>query len=85
MRTELIPKHDNAKSFYRKAIIEHDDSGEIRIYSYDTIVCFIRDGKPVVRDTYSKTTLRHIKEFLKQNGFKADTKAQIESDYIGVV
>ena len=31
---------------------------------------------------YSVTTLRHIKEFLKQNGFKAETKAQIAKDYM---
>ena len=35
-----------------------------------------------VYGTYSATTLRHIKEFLKQNGFKADSKSQIEKDYL---
>jgi hypothetical protein len=25
--------------------------------------------------------LRHVKEFLKQNGFRADSKNQMEKDY----
>ena len=29
----------------------------------------------------SATTLRHVKEFLKQNCFKADTLAQMRKDY----
>jgi hypothetical protein len=34
-----------------------------------------------VYGTYSSTTLRHIKEFLKQNGFKAESSKQIMADY----
>ena len=53
-----------------------------KLYSYDTLVAEIKDGKPVVYGTYSNTTLRHIKDWLLQNGFKADSKAQIEKDYM---
>ena len=51
---------------------------ELKCY-YDARQSFY--GKAYVVDTYSQTTLRHIKEFLKQNGFKADSKKQIMEDY----
>jgi hypothetical protein len=43
----------------------------------------IVDGKPVLYPSwnYSQTTMRHVKEFLRQHGFTADSKAQIERDY----
>ena len=45
------------------------------------INCSIKDKKATVNGTYSQTTLRHIKEFLKQEGFKAETQRQILNDY----
>ena len=45
----------------------------------------IVDGTPKITcrvDQLSQTTLRHIKEFLKQKGFKAETKQQIIRDYL---
>ena len=80
---ELCPYYDSAKSFYGKAkVIEIEN--DVFLISYDTIVAFFnRDTKIAkVIDTYSATTLRHIKEFLKQSGFKAETKKQIEKDYM---
>lgn len=77
----LIPRYDGRKSFYGKAmVIERGD--EIILVSYDTEVAYIKDSQPYVRDAYSHTTLRHIKEFLKQHGFKAESKYQILRDYI---
>ena len=79
---ELYPYYDSAKSFYGKAkVIEVEN--DVFLISYDTIVAFFnRDAKVVqVYGTYSATTLRHIKEFLKQSGFKAESKKQIENDY----
>lgn len=79
---ELCPYYDSAKSFYGKAkVIEIEN--DVFLVSYDTIVAFFnRDTKVAkVIDTYSATTLRHIKEFLKQSGFKAETKKQIEKNY----
>jgi len=75
--------NDNCKSFYGKAevIISKDKK---TLLSYNTEVAHIFDGRAVVTDTYSQTTLRHIKEFLLQNGFKADNKEQILNDYKGV-
>lgn len=80
---ELCPYYDSAQSFYGKAKV-FEIENDVFLMSYDTIVAFFnRDVRTVgVVDTYSVTTLRHIKEFLKQNGFKAENKKQIEKDYI---
>ena len=80
---ELCPYYDSAQSFYGKAkVIEIEN--DVFLVSYDTVVAFYnREAKiPKVYDTYSATTLRHIKEFLKQSGFLAESKKQIERDYM---
>ena len=80
---ELYPYYDNKQSFYGKAkVIEIEN--DVFLVSYDTVVAFYnREVKiPKVYDTYSATTLRHIKEFLKQSGFLAESKKQIERDYM---
>lgn len=84
--SELSTKYDSRASFYGKAQVitdGHKDDGLItRLYSYSTHVATIKHGREVeVYGTYSATTLRHIKEFLKQNGFKAETTKQIMADY----
>ena len=80
---ELCPYYDGRQSFYGKAkVIEIEN--DVFLSSYDTIVAFYNKEVriPQVYDTYSATTLRHIKEFLKQNGFVAENKRQIERDYM---
>lgn len=86
---ELNARYDARKSFYGKAkVVETQDSKEL--YSYDTLVAkvttknhgYIIPAYAEVYGIYSDTTLRHIKEFLKQEGFKAESKSQIERDYI---
>ena len=80
---ELCPYYDSALSFYGKAKV-FEIENDVFLMSYDTIVAFFnRDTKIAkVMDTYSATTLRHIKEFLRQSGFKAENKKQIEKDYM---
>ena len=94
--TFLKTIYDSRKSFYNKAIVTEnvmllDDGatlradGEKHLYSYNTEVCYIDKNNNVhllPKWNFSQTTLRHIKEFLKQNGFKAESKAQIEKDYL---
>ena len=81
---ELKAVYDSrAKSFYKKANVV-EDNGKKTLISYTTRVAEIINGAAVVYGTYSVTTLRHIKEFLLQNGFTADSKAQIERDYMEV-
>jgi hypothetical protein len=76
----LEPRYDGRASFYGKAQVRTEAGKEI-LTSYNTDVAYIKDGKAVVNGAYSDTTLRHIKEFLKQNGFKAEHKDQILKDY----
>ena len=78
---ELQANFDSRQSFYGKARVEELDNGAAVLTSYNTVVASIRDGKAKVNGTYSQTTLRHIKEFLRQYGFKADTAKQIMTDY----
>lgn len=79
---DLSPQYDSRNSFYGKAKVDTgaDNKGN-KLYSYNTLVAELKDGKPVVYGTYSATTLRHIKDWLKQNGFKADNAKQIMADY----
>jgi hypothetical protein len=89
MTTYLKPIYDSRQSFYNKATVTEDKNGKY-LTSYNTVVARITDknnGYQIapyaeVYGTYSQTTLRHIKEFLKQNGFKAESKSQIEKDYL---
>lgn len=85
--TELLPQYDARKSFHGKAKVETDtELGVTSLYSYGTLVAAVfrymgDNGRAAVYGTYSATTLRHIKEFLKQHGFTAKTKDQILADY----
>lgn len=84
MSRELQARYDSRKSFYGKAtILNHGE--KLILVSYTTQVATIENGVAVVHGTHGVTTLRHIKEFLLQNGFKADSKKQIENDYMGGV
>lgn len=89
----LEPKFDSAKSFYGKAkVVEEYDA--ISLISYKSCICQIRrqglDDVISIYDvtdyygrslTFSSTSLRHLKEFLKQNGLVANSKQQIMKDY----
>lgn len=78
---ELTARYDARQSFYGKAqVIELPNKTVLK--SYDTIVAVIKDGKPMVRGDYSQTTTRHIKEFLKQNGFWVETKKDIMKFFV---
>ena len=78
-RSYLKPEYDSRASFYNKA--ETDDD---KLYSYGTLVAEIINGKPVLYDDwdYSQTTIRHVREFLRQHGFYAESKSQIARDYL---
>lgn len=78
MIEELRCEYDTRKSFYGKALVETNE-GIKTLYSYETKVCEIRDGIPKVTwEGYSATTYRHIREFLRQNGFGKYSKKMIE-------
>lgn len=75
-KEELKPIYDNAKSFYKKAFVEKCND-RIKLYSYDTHVATVyltESGRYYSLNSdveesllFSKTTLRHIREFLNQS------------------
>jgi hypothetical protein len=80
---DLECRYDSRASFYGKAVVVVE-GGDLKLLSYGTHVATIEYGKAEVIATHSATTLRHIKEFLLQNGFEAENKKQIQRDYMGV-
>ena len=82
---DLDTQFDSRKSFYNKAKVDVKRDGTQVLYSYNTPVCRISadDHRVTLFPKWNKspTTLRHIKEFLKQNGLIADSKHQIANDY----
>ena len=83
--SELSPQHDARKSFYGKAHVVTDSDGTQILYSYNTPVVEIKDDnvKLLAMWDSSQTTLRHVKEFLQQNGFSVGSKQQIARLYGG--
>lgn len=79
---DLKTQFDPRQSFYSKSQVDTgSDNSENKLYSYNTLVAEMVNGKPVVYNVESGTTLRHVKEWLRQNGFKAETKSQVIRDY----
>lgn len=65
----------NKKGYYGKAVVIETESG-VYLQSYNTIVCGIVEGEIVSYwPGYSATTMQHINDFLKQNGFDGLTKS----------
>lgn len=80
METELMTQYDSRASFYMKAKVR-DENGRLTLISYTTEVAYIENGNAFVLGSWSATTTRHIREFLLQNGFKAESMAQMLKDY----
>ena len=82
---ELKPIYDNVKSYYGKAIIRSYD-GFISLQSYSDNVSTIDTSKHIAiiwdNAILTKTTLRHIKEFLKQYGFVIGSKEKLCKMYL---
>ena len=84
MYYELAPVFDSCKSFYGKARVKVDGNA-LYLVSYSTVVAtvtYLPDGAKLARITgiYSRTTTRHIREFLRQHGFKPGTQAELISE-----
>jgi uncharacterized protein YgbK (DUF1537 family) len=73
--------YDGRKSFGGKAKIR-TENGKTILKSYQTDVAYIKNGKAKISGSYSQTTTRHIKEFLRQNRIKAINTKQIMKDYM---
>lgn len=93
---ELKARYDSANSFYKKAYVLWEGSQTVSLFSYGSKICTIETDETgciaevtvynIIDDlgdnlTYSSTSLRHLKEFLKQQGIEATSKEQIMKDY----
>lgn len=74
----LMPKYSTQKDFNYKAVVIDNENGTLQLKSYKTIVAEIDKDGLHIYGWYSATTARHINEFLKQNGFEALTKSEME-------
>lgn len=83
---ELKPIYSNQQSFYQKAYIKDIKGGKV-LYSYMTPVASVIGGKQVITNKMADltaTTMKHIHEFLKQNGTDYP-KAKLVKDFSGDV
>ena len=70
MKKELKVMYGYQKSFYKKAFLIEEE-GKIILQSYDSYMIIKENNKLIFNDNinlYSMTTLRHIKEYLRQIG-----------------
>lgn len=85
---DLSPKYDSRQSFYGKARVSEPEEGLEVLWSYNTPVCSIdKDGNvALLKNGYlgwgsSQTTLRHVKEFLKQHGKQVGSSKELAKMY----
>ena len=68
---ELRVIHGTQESFYKKAFVKEDEEGTKYLYSYYSLVV-TNYGKALKFEEnlnlYTNTTLRHVREYLKQIG-----------------
>ena len=83
----LMPVFDSRQSFYNKAKVVEKDDGSKVLYSYYTPVVRIKDGEAILLHkgylgwNSSQTTLRHVKDFLRQNGFEIGSSKDLAKMY----
>lgn len=78
---ELQAIYDSCKSFYKRANVYEMQNGDKYLVSYSTVVAKIVNVKAEIFGTYSVTTLRHIRDFLRQNGFENGSKKELLEMY----
>ena len=70
MRKYELNPHNGRKSFYGKAMVELNEKGTKKLYSYDTLVLSIDADKNLHRhwdtDSPTTTTMTHIKSFIAE-------------------
>ena len=77
LKEELKVVYGSVKSYYGKAYTVRKNSS-IKLYSYETLVAEIRNGQFIyLWNRWSKTTARHVNEFLQQNGFAPMSKNEL--------
>lgn len=84
---ELMPMFDSRASFYHKATVQRYKGGHV-LYSYETPVAYVGNHEVVVtndENDLTATTLRHVKEFLKQYAGVSGNKQQLVKQYGGKI
>ena len=92
-KKELLPVFENVKSYYKKAEVKryynkNNIIVKYELLSYNTIVLIYKESKIKLNKNIKKelltsqTTLRHIKEFIKQYYYLLDeeTKKTLEKN-----
>lgn len=86
-KKELLPVFENVKSYYNKAEVKkyynkYNIITKYELLSYNTIVLTYKESKLKLNKDIninlltSQTTLRHIKEFIKQYYYLLDNETQ---------
>ena len=83
---ELMPTWSNLKSFHGKAIVGTKENGNKYLKSFGFLIAEIIDGKVKIHNEVekwdSKTTIRHINNFLFENGFETGNVKELIELYI---
>ena len=92
-KKELLPVFESVKSYYKKAEVKkyynkYNVIIKYELLSYNTLVLTYKDSKMKLNKKINKelltsqTTLRHIKEFIKQHFYLLDeeTKKTLEKN-----
>ena len=86
-KKELVPVYESVKSYYKKAEVKkyynkYNVIVKYELLSYNTIVLTYKESKLKLNKKINKelltsqTTLRHIKEFIKQHFYLLDEETQ---------
>lgn len=92
-KIELHPEYTKQKSFYNKAHMvkyynKYNVLLKVELYSYDTLVCTIKNGVYTLNNDvkysllFSNTTLKHLKDFLKQYHYTIKWNIQTKKDIL---
>lgn len=83
---ELIPTWSKLKSFHGKAIVGTKENGNKYLKSFGFLVAEIIEGKIKIHNEVekwdSKTTIRHLNNFLFENGFETGNLKELTELYI---
>ena len=81
-----LPPLDGQKSYWGKAIVIEEDDGSKYLFSYNLLICTIDANNGVRINTYvplwnSKTSLKHLKSFLRRFNHPIGSSAVLKKMY----
>lgn len=86
---ELTPTWSKLKSFHKKAVVGTKENGNKYLKSFGFLVAEIIDGKVKIHNEVekwdSKSTIRHINNFLFENGFETGNLKELTELYINKI